>query len=105
MTREQFAWVVRLMFPISSRNRLPPSATSNRPGLVTTAPVKAPFMWPKSSLSRRFSDRTAQSTGTKGRSLRRLLKWIARAISSVPVPLSPVMRTVLTVGATLPTRR
>ena len=32
-------------------NSVPPSATSNKPGLVATAPVKAPFSWPNSSLS------------------------------------------------------
>ena len=45
---------------------------SNIPGRVTWAPVKAPFSWPKSSLSNRFSGSEAQSTGTKGR-LRRSL--------------------------------
>ena len=30
--------------------------------------------------------------------------WIARAISSLPVPVSPVIRTVESVGATLDTR-
>jgi len=29
--------------PISSRNSVPPSASSNRPGLLEVAPVNAPF--------------------------------------------------------------
>ena len=37
--------------PISSRKSVPPSAVSQRPIFWTTAPVKAPFSWPKSSLS------------------------------------------------------
>ena len=36
--------------------------------------------------------------GTKARLLRSLLTWMLRAISSLPVPLAPVMRTVNWVG-------
>ena len=46
----------------------------------------------------------AQFTGTKGRAARRELAWMARAISSLPVPLSPVIRTVTSVGATRTSR-
>ena len=38
-------WACRMALgnsPISSRNRVPPSASSNRPGFEATAPVKAP---------------------------------------------------------------
>ncbi len=35
-----------------------------------------------------------QLTTTNGPSRRGLAKWMARATSSLPVPLSPVMRTV-----------
>ena len=41
-----------------------------------------------------------QSTGTKGCTPRRLKRWIMRATSSLPVPVSPSMRTVASVGAT-----
>jgi hypothetical protein len=34
---------------ISSRNRVPPFAISTSPFFVSSAPVKAPFSWPKSS--------------------------------------------------------
>ena len=44
-----------------------------------------------------------QFTVTNILSARLLLKWIARAINSLPVPLSPVTRTVLSVSATLDT--
>ena len=37
--------------PTSSRKIVPPSATSKRPFLSACAPVKAPRLWPKSSLS------------------------------------------------------
>jgi hypothetical protein len=54
------------MSPISSRNSVPPSARSKRPTRFATAPVKAPFSWPNSSVSRRCSGIAAQFTGTKG---------------------------------------
>jgi len=41
-----------------------------------------------------------QSTATKGWLARGLLRWIIRAISSLPVPVSPSMSTVASVGAT-----
>ena len=61
------------MSPISSRKSVPPSASSKRPRLVLTAPVKAPRTWPKSSLSIRPSGSAVQLIGTKGllRSARR----------------------------------
>ena len=46
----------------------------------------------------------AQFTGTNGRAPRRLATWSARATSSLPVPDSPEMRTVASVGATRTTR-
>ncbi len=42
----------------------------------------------------------AQLIFTKGPSRRGLLKWMAPAIISLPVPDSPVMRTVASAGAT-----
>ena len=50
-TRSRSVWVLRLMSLISSRNTVPPSATSNLPFLRYCAPVNAPFSWPNSSLS------------------------------------------------------
>ena len=91
--------------PISSRKMVPPVASSNRPTLRLTAPVNAPFSWPKSSLSTRPAEIAPQLTVTIGRSLRALRLWIARAISSLPVPVSPVMSTVVSVGATCSTCR
>ena len=82
---------------------LPPLATSNNPALLETAPVKAPLMCPNNSLSRRGSGIALQFTVTNGSRLRPLLLWIARAISSLPVPLSPEINTLLLVSATLRT--
>jgi len=48
--------------PTSSRNRVPRCAASKRPFLFWWASVKAPFMCPNSSLSRRVSGRAPQFT-------------------------------------------
>ncbi len=50
----------RDMSPISSRKMVPAWASSTRPSFWRMAPVKEPFSWPKSSLSRRFSGMAAQ---------------------------------------------
>src|SRR4030042_158612 len=52
--------------PISSRKNVPPEASSMRPDLSRTAPVKEPRAWPKSSLSRSASGMAAQLTATNG---------------------------------------
>ena len=88
------------MSPISSRKSVPPSASSNFPCRRAAAPVKAPFSWPNSSLSIRESGRAAQFSATKGMPERPLRRWISRATSSFPVPLSPLMSTETSVGAT-----
>ena len=62
--------------------------------------MKAPFTWPNSSLSSRVSGIAAQLMATNGPSLRPLFAWSALATSSLPVPLSPVMSTVVSVSAT-----
>ena len=72
---------------------MPPCASSKRPVRRSVAPVKAPRSWPKSSLSTRPLGSAAQLTLMSGRLLRGLREWIARAISSLPVPVSPRMRT------------
>ena len=41
-TRRILAWVASVMSPISSRSSVPPSASSNLPGLRCCAPVNAP---------------------------------------------------------------
>ena len=62
--------------------------------------MNAPFSWPKSSLSMSSRGMAAQLTFTNGPSARGLRRWMARAMSSLPVPLSPVMSTDALVGAT-----
>ena len=94
-------WTSRLMSPISSRKSVPPLACSNRPTRSRSAPVKAPRTWPNSSLSSRLCDSAAQWTLTNGRAARGLARWIAAASSSLPVPLSPRIRTADGLAATL----
>ena len=79
---------------------MPPSASWNRPGLLATAPVNAPFAWPNSSASTSCSGSAAQFTKMNGRSARALFAWIIRATISLPVPLSPSIRTVTSLPAT-----
>jgi hypothetical protein len=81
------------MSPISSRKMLPPEAASKRPLRWRSAPVKAPFSWPKSSLSKSDSFKAAQFTFIKGPSRRGERRWMALAASSLPVPLSPRITT------------
>jgi hypothetical protein len=57
------------------------------------APVKAPFTYPKSSLSINVGTSDPQSTGTNGFAALGPLLWIDRATSSLPVPLSPRIST------------
>ena len=78
----------------SSRKRVPPWAISKRPGWALTAPVKAPSSWPKSLSSKSWPGRVPQLTAMKGPSARRLFKWMILARISLPVPDSPVIRTV-----------
>src|SRR5207248_2762954 len=101
ITRSSFAWIGFGISISSSRNSVPPLAASSRPGLSRTAPVNAPLRWPNISDSSRPSGRAAQFTAMNGRLERRLWWWMNCAIISLPLPLSPVMNTDASVGATL----
>ncbi|MGF6664722.1 hypothetical protein QF000_006390 [Paraburkholderia atlantica] len=65
-----------------------------------TAPVKLPFSWPNSSASISSSGIAPQFTATNAPSLRPLRSWMVRAISSLPVPDSPMISAVASVSAT-----
>ncbi len=65
--------------------------------------MNAPFSWPKSSEAISDTGRAAQLTATRARRARRERRWMARATSSLPVPVSPVISTVVSVAATLST--
>ena len=102
-TRRSFTWVSRLMSPISSRNSVPWLALSNFPLRSAVAPVKAPRTCPNISLSMSSAGMAAQLTWTKERGRRGDSAWMARAISSLPVPRSPEIRTRQRVGAAIST--
>ncbi len=104
MTRSSLACVSRLMEEISSKKMVPLSAASNRPFFKATAPVKAPLTCPNRWLSSRSGGREPLLTVTNGASARFEFMWMARATSSLPVPLSPWRRIVLRVGAAARTR-
>ena len=59
-----------------------------------------PFTWPNSSDSSRFSGSPAQFTGTNGAEARSEFAPMALATTSLPHPLSPVMRTFASERAT-----
>ena len=82
---------------------MPPPAISNRPLRSARASVNAPRTWPNISLSKSVDEMPPRLTLTNGAWRRRLLRWMASATSSLPVPLSPVMRTDASVAATRPT--
>ena len=69
-TRSSLAWVAIGISPTSSRSRVPLSASSKQPVRRSSAPVKAPFSWPKISLSIRVSGMAAQLMATNGLRLR-----------------------------------
>ena len=69
-TRRSRSCTARLVLAISSRNRLPPSASSKRPRRCRTAPVNAPASWPNSSLSRSVSGQRRAFSLISGRSQR-----------------------------------
>ena len=77
------------------------SARSKRPLLSERAPVKSPFSCPKSSLSIRDSGTAPQLTVMRGPPLRPERLWMALAMISLPVPVSPIRRTGLDKGGYL----
>ncbi len=98
-TRSSFTWRLSGSSPISSRKSVPPSAAAMRPRRAELAPVNAPRTWPKSSLSSSASGMAPQFTGTRARPARGLRSWMRRANTSLPTPVSPVMRTVASLAA------
>ena len=79
---------------------MPPLAFRNSPWRGARASVNAPLTCPNSSLSRSASGIAAQLIATNGPVELRLRWWTARATSSLPVPLSPVMSSAASASAT-----
>jgi hypothetical protein len=78
---------------------VPPDASTKAPRRSRSAPVNAPRTWPNRCESISASGIAEQSTTTNGRDARDEWSWTARAASSLPVPDSPSMSTVASVGA------
>ena len=78
----------------SSRRSVPPSASSKRPRRAFVAPLNAPRTCPKSSLSMRSSGMAAQLSVTNGLPARGPKDAMYFATTSLPVPVSPRIRTV-----------
>ena len=94
-TRSSFTCSIGLISPISSRSTVPPFPTSMSPSFCARASVKAPRSWPNSSVSSSSLGMAAQLISTNGWSWRALIRWIRLAKYSLPVPLSPSIRTLV----------
>ena len=98
-TRNNLAWAVGLRSPTSSRKIVPPSAASNFPARSSSAPVNDPRTCPNNSDSTNVSTIAAQLTAMNGSSRRGPLRCNRSATISLPVPFSPVTRTLRSVPA------
>src|SRR5690606_4543360 len=87
------------------RNSVPVCARSKQPMLREMAPVKAPFSWPKSSRSASDGEIAPQLIARNGAPARALLLCTVRAMTAFPLPLSPTLRTLASVGAARTTAR
>ena len=90
--------------PISSRKSVPPCGLLERArSCCAIAPVNEPFSWPNSSDSRSSSRERRAVQRHERAGARRALARPAAATISLPVPDSPVTRTVVSDEATRPT--
>src|SRR5471032_2194963 len=76
--RSSFTCAVSGNSETSSRNSVPPEASTNLPMWRSVAPVNAPFSWPNRIDSTRLSGIAPQLTATNGFEARSPLPWIAR---------------------------
>ena len=96
---KSFGCRLRGRLPISSRKNVPLLAAWNRPIRSSRASVNAPFLCPKSSESSNVEGTVPRSTVTNASSERLDKAWISCATNSLPVPFSPRMSTLASVGA------
>src|SRR5713101_7163806 len=87
-TLNNATWVSGRSSPTSSRKIVPPSASSKRPSRRCVAPVNAPFSWSNNSDEINVGANAAQFTLMKACSDLSERLWTARAMSSLPVPVS-----------------
>src|SRR5690606_27475822 len=99
-TRNKRACVPNGISPISSRKIVPPLVTSKYPLRASCAPVNDPFSCPNNSESIVPSGIEPQLMAINCPCLRGLRWWIILENDSFPLPLSPVISTDISVGAT-----
>ncbi len=97
--RSSFACTGAESSPTSSSTSVPRFACAKNPSRALVAPVNAPRAWPKSSASASSPGMAAQLKRMRGPAARRLSAWMSEATSSLPVPVSPRMSTVMSFGA------
>ena len=93
-------WVDRGSSPTSSRNSVPLLAMPKYPSLSPMAPVNEPFSCPKSSESIVPLGIAPQFMAKYFSRFLGELSCITRGIISLPTPLSPIISTERSVGAT-----
>ena len=104
-TRSRSTCSLGEMSPISSRKIVPPSASSNLPLLLRDGAGEGALLVAEQlRLEQRLGERRAGDGRRTACSARSPEKWMARATSSLPVPLSPWISTVLRRLATSRTR-
>ena len=92
--RSSLTWIAGEISPISSRNSVPPSACWKRPSRrADRAGERAALVAEQLALEQRLGQRRAVQLHERARCARGLRSWMAAAMSSLPVPLSPVMST------------
>ncbi len=99
-TRSSFGCCDGGTLPTSSRNNVPPSASSKRPMRSLLASVYAPRTWPNISDSNTFSAMPPMLTLTSAFAPRRDCACKACAMTPLPVPFSPSTSTLASLGAT-----
>jgi hypothetical protein len=87
-------WTAGVTSPISSRKSVPPSAASTRPGRRAGRAVEGALLVAEELALDEASGNAAHCTRTNGPSRAAPPWWMARAATSLPVPLSPRMSTV-----------
>ena len=88
MTRSSLPCNCKDISAISSNNNVPPCACSNNPCLASLVP-NALTALPNNSVSAISSEIVAQFNDNNGPSARPEASWQERAMSSLPVPVSP----------------
>jgi hypothetical protein len=93
--RSSLAWSPSGISAISSSSKVPPLAARKKPCPPDDAPVNEPLWWPNSIASSIVSGSAAQLIATNGPSRRDEPMWIALASTSLPVPVGPLISTVM----------